>query len=138
MRGRRWPNLPTKRLKRPLGKEVFGADGCAGAKPEADERLDLQPEEAGIAAIQGTDPGMLMQMQGVAAGSLLGAKSLPTEGGGQGFLGIWISHMTVWLLKQLRWTGLAMSGRALAASALSLGRPVGTRATAALAQRGEL
>mgnify|MGYP003608129687 FL=1 len=52
--------------------------------PEADERLDLQPEEAGMAAIQGTDPGMLMQMQGVAASSLLGARSLSTEGGGAG------------------------------------------------------
>ena len=106
--------------------------------PEAGERLDLQPEEAGIAAIQGTDPGMLMQMQGVAAGSLLGAKSLPTEGGGAGLS---------WNM-DLPYDGLVAQTTALdrlgdvkdgdlAASALSLGRPVGTRATAALAQRGE-
>ena len=52
--------------------------------PEADERLDLQSEDAGLVTIQGTDPGMLMQMQGVAASSLLGARSLSTEGGGAG------------------------------------------------------
>ena len=106
--------------------------------PEADERLDLQPEEAGMAAIQGTDPGMLMQMQGVAAGSLLGAKSLPTEGGGAGLS--WNMDLPdgglVAQTTALDRLGDVKDGD-LAASALSLGRPVGTRATAALAQRGE-
>ena len=106
--------------------------------PEADERLDLQPEDAGLVAIQGTDPGMLMQMQGVAAGSLLGAKSLPTEGGGAGLS---------WNM-DLPYDGLVAQTTALdrlgdvkdgdlAASTNSPGRPVSTRATAALAQRGE-
>ena len=106
--------------------------------PEADERLDLQPEEAGIAAIQGADPGMLMQLQGVAASSLLGARSLPTEGGGAGLS--WNMDLPdgglVAQTTALDRLGDVKDGD-LAASALSLGRPVGTRATAALAQRGE-
>ena len=106
--------------------------------PEAGDRLDLQPEEAGIAAIQGTDPGMLMQMQGVAAGSLLGAKSLPTEGRGAGLS--WNMDLPydglVAQTTALDRLGDVKDG-ALAASANSPGRPVGTRATAALAQRGE-
>lgn len=106
--------------------------------PEADERLDLQPVEAGIAAIQGTDPGMLMQMQGVAASSLLGARSLSTEGGGAGLS--WNMDLPdgglVAQTTALDRLGDVKDGD-LAASALSLGRPVGTRATASLAQRGE-
>ena len=106
--------------------------------PEAGERLALQPVEAGIAAIQGTDPGMLMQMQGVAASSLLGAKSLPTEGGGAGLS--WnIDLPDDGLVAQT--TALDRLGDVkdgdLAASANSPGRLVSTRATAALAQRGE-
>lgn len=106
--------------------------------PEADERLDLQPDDAGLVAIQGTDPGMLMQMQGVAASSLLGAKSLSTEGGGAGLS--WNMDLPdgglVAQTTALDRLGDVKDGD-LAASALSLGRPVGTRATAALAQRGE-
>lgn len=106
--------------------------------PEADERLDLQPEDAGLVAIQGTDPGMLMQMQGVAASSLLGARSLSTEGGGAGLS--WnIDLPDGGLVAQT--TALDRLGDVkdgdLAATALSSGRPSGTRATAVLAQRGE-
>ena len=106
--------------------------------PEADERLDLQSEDAGLVTIQGTDPGMLMQMQGVAASSLLGARSLSTEGGGAGLS--WNMDLPdgglVAQTTALDRLGDVKDGD-LAASALSLGRPVGTRATAALAQRGE-
>lgn len=106
--------------------------------PEADERLDLQPDDAGLVAIQGTDPGMLMQMQGVAASSLLGARSLSTEGGGAGLS--WNMDLPdgglVAQTTALDRLGDVKDGD-LAASALSLARPVGTRATAALAQRGE-
>ena len=106
--------------------------------PEADERLDLPSEDAGLVAIQGTDAGMLMQMQGVAASSLLGARSLSTEGGGAGLS--WNMDLPdgglVAQTTALDRLGDVKDGD-LAASALSLGRPVGTRATAALAQRGE-
>ena len=106
--------------------------------PEADERLDLQPDDAGLVAIQGTDPGMLMQMQGVAASSLLGARSLSTEGGGAGLswnMDLPDGGLVAQTTALDRLGDVKDGGRA--ASALSMGGPVGPRATAALAQRGE-
>ena len=128
--------------------------------PEAGERLDLQPEDAGLVTIQGADLGMLMQMQGVAAGSILGTRLLPTEdvdahhsrdfreslGAGsvqtavEGVRLSWsIDRPDGCLVAQttaLDGYGDVKDGVHIAAM-LSPGRLAGTRATAALAQRGE-
>ena len=122
------------------------------------EALDLQTQDAGLVAIQGTDP--VMQMQAAAASSCFGTRTLPTEGvDAYSFFDFRESLGAGSLQTEGRdagssWNidlphgGLVAQTTALdrlgdvkdgdlAATALSSGRPAGTRATAVLAQRGE-